>query len=317
MSRPAPALLGAAFALLCVIWGTTWSVIQIGLRGIPPYSGVALRFGLAGGLLLALALARGVRLGGDRRERRLWPVNATLSYAVPYALVYWCEQWVPSGLTAVLWATYPLFVALLAHLFLPGERVSLRDGAGVLVGFAGVGVIFSADFGALGGERVALASAVLLLSPAVAAVASVAVKRWGGHVHPLSLTSVPMLLGAALAGLAALAFERDVGIDWTVVSVGALVYLAVIGTAVTFTIFFWLLSWLPARRLSLISFIVPVVAVSIGTLRGEPLTARTVAGSLLVVGGVGLAVWQPRSAAAAGAPSGVTRAEPPVPSRRP
>jgi drug/metabolite transporter (DMT)-like permease len=84
-------------------------VIQIGLAGIPPFTGVALRFAISGLLLLGLALASGIRLGRSRRELHLWWANGACSFAVAYGAVYWAEQWVPSGLAAVLFAVYLKF----------------------------------------------------------------------------------------------------------------------------------------------------------------------------------------------------------------
>ena len=95
-------------------------MIQIGLAGIPPFTGVALRFAISGLLLLGLALARGMRLGSSRRELHLWWANGLrVASAVAYGAVYWAEQWVPSGLAAVLFAVYPLIVSILAHFTAP------------------------------------------------------------------------------------------------------------------------------------------------------------------------------------------------------
>ena len=151
--KPSRALIVAAFAALCLIWGSTWSVIQIGLRGIPPFTGVALRFAIAAALLLVLVRVQRVRLGRLPRERWLWLINGTLAFSASYGIVYWAEQWVPSGLTSVLFATYPLFVAILGHFALPSEALTRPETIGALLGFAGVGVIFSEDLALLGGEK--------------------------------------------------------------------------------------------------------------------------------------------------------------------
>ena len=288
--RPGPVLIVVTFIALCVIWGSTWAVIQIGLQGVPPFTGVSLRFAVAAALIFVLILARKIRIGQSSRERWLWLANGVLSFCMSYGVVYWAEQWVPSGLAAVLFATYPLFVALLAHFMLPQERLALPETIGSLIGFAGVGVIFSEDFAALGGKQVAVAAAVMLISPLVSAIASVMVKRWGHGVHPFSLTAVPMAIAAVVMGMMALGFEGDRPVVWDRVSVSALLYLAIFGSAITFTLYYWLLSHLPAKRLALIAYVIPVEAVLIGTLRGEPLTLRVLGGSALVIGGVALAV---------------------------
>ena len=287
--RPSLPALGAAFAVLCLVWGTTWSVIQIGLGGIPPFTGVSLRFGIAAALLFAIARVRGVPFGRSARERWLWLGNGLLAFTVSYGVVYWCEQWVPSGLTAVLFATYPLWITLLAWLLLPDEAATWRDGVGILIGFGGVGVIFSEDFAALGGPDVALAAGVMMASPVAAALGTVMVKRWGAGIHPLSMSAAPMAIAAIVTGVIAAATERGRVLDWNVVSVSALLYLAIAGSALTFTLYYWLLARQPAKRVALITYIVPIVAVAIGALRGEPLTARTIVGAALVLGGVTLA----------------------------
>lgn len=294
---PSRARTAGALAALILIWGTTWSAIRIGLVGIPPLTGVALRFALAGVVLLALARAFRVPLGRSRRERALWGINALFSFTISYGVVYWGEQYVPSGLTAVLFATFPLFVAVLAHFTLPGERLSPIRGLGVLVGFLGVGVIFSEDLARLddpfsqvtgggGGPGIAVAATVILISPLVSAIANIAVKRWGQGVHPLSLTAVPMLATAAVMGALAALVERHEPVELTPVAVGTVVYLALFGSAVTFTLYFWLLSHLRATQLSLITYAVPVVAVLVGALLlDEPLTLRLASGAALVVAG--------------------------------
>lgn len=295
MAESSRSLTYAALAVLILIWGTTWAVIRIGLRGLPPFTGVAIRFGIAAIVLFAVARASGVRPDWDRRARVLGAVNAALAFSLSYGVVYWAEQWVPSGLASVLFSTFPLMVAGLAHIMLPGEHIQPASAAGILVGFLGVLVIFSEDLAALGGQQTVTASIVFLLSPLAAAVASVVVKRWGKGVHPLSLTAPPMAATAVIMGVLAVIFERGRPLSFDASSVGALLYLAIAGTAVTFFLYFWLLDRLPATRLSLITYGIPVVAVTVGILGlGEPFTGRMFMGSALVLVGVSLAVGQSR-----------------------
>src|SRR5215218_3994514 len=169
----------AGLATLVLIWGSTWAAIRVSLEGIPPLTGVVLRFTLACLLLLALTPFFGIRLGKSPMERRLWWINALLTFTISYGLVYWAEQWVPSGLAAVIFATFPLFVAVLAHFFLPGERLRTATFLGVLTGFIGVAVLYSEDLGSLVGPRAGFAAKVMLIAPVASAIANVAVKRWG------------------------------------------------------------------------------------------------------------------------------------------
>lgn len=289
--KPGRLVTYAALATLVLIWGTTWAAIRVSLEGIPPLKSVVIRFAIAGLLLLSLAPVLKVRLGRQPREPWLWLMNGVLTFSLSYGIVYWSEQWVPSGLAAVLFSTFPLFVALLAHLMLPGERLAPRSAVGVLLGFIGVAVLFSEDFKSLGGQQVATASAFFLIAPLASAVANVAVKKWGSGVHPLSISAMPMLFGTLLMVPVAWTTERDMAIRWGARPILAVLYLALVGSALAFTLYYWLLRRLPASRLALINYATPVVAVLVGTLfLGEPFTARIAIGALLVVSGVALAM---------------------------
>ena len=137
-------------------------------------------------------------------------------------------------------------------------------------------------------------AAILLVAPFVSAIANVAAKRWGHDVHPISLAAVPMGLTAVLMGAFALVVERNRPILPDVRAWAALVYLAIFGSAVTFSLYYWLMRHLPVTRVSLIAYLTPMLAVVIGTLwLHEPLTRRLGAGSGLVLAGVALAMHRP------------------------
>jgi drug/metabolite transporter (DMT)-like permease len=302
MSKPSPLSLAGAFILVTFIWGTTWSVIRVALdAGVTPFAGVSLRFAVAAAVLFLLAPFLGVSFRHDRRIRMLWLVNAALNFCVSYGLVHWGEQWVPSGLASVLFATYPLLLALMAHFVLRDEPLTLAGLTGILVGFAGVAVIFSEDLDGLGGKGALFAAALMLLAPLSSAVSSVVIKRWGRDVHPFSLSAVPMGITAGVMGGISLASEPVRAIPVNLQSVSSVLYLGVFGSAVTFTLYFWMLSHMPATRLSLITYVIPVVATALGVfLMDEPFTGRTLSGSALVLGGVALALQAGRRRVACG-----------------
>jgi len=275
--------------LVTLIWGTTWAAIRVGLSGIPPFKAIALRFAIACAILLAVAWWRGIPLGRRPHERLLWVVNGLLFFCVSFGVVYWAEQFVPSGLTAVLFSLFPLFVALLAHVALPGERLSARSGVGAVVAFLGVAVMFSEDFRKLGGDHVLFGSCLLLLSPTVSAISSVTIKRWGAGVHPISLAAVPMGICAGVMTVLAALFESDRPVTWGPAAAFSLAYLAIAGSCVTFTLYYWLLRHVRASRVALLSYATPVIAVLTGVLLlDEPFTGRLAIGAALVIGGVAL-----------------------------
>ena len=120
MRHPGPVLAPLVITLLVVIWGTTWAAIRISLEGFPPLTGVALRFAVASAVLLVFARAAGIPLGAaGRREWALRLGHGGLSFGISYGVVFWAEQWVPSGLAAVIFATFSLLVVVMARLLLP------------------------------------------------------------------------------------------------------------------------------------------------------------------------------------------------------
>jgi len=277
-------------AIPTLIWGSTWAVIRVGLIGIPPLTGVAIRFGIAGLVLFGIGLAKGIPFGRGKYEKRLWLSTAAFTFSLCYVVVYWGEQFVPSGLAAVLWSMFPLFVALVARLVIPGEVIRSSTIIGIVVSLVGMGIIYSEDFRLLGGPRVLFAAIVFLLSPLASAVGNVFVKRLGQGMHPVSTAAVPMMLTSVIVGIAAWLFERDRPIVFDTRSVSALLYLALIGTSTAFGLYYWLLNRFSATNLSLTALVTPIVALAIGAFfMHEPLTPRVLIGSAVVVAGVAVA----------------------------
>jgi drug/metabolite transporter (DMT)-like permease len=291
MSAPGPLLKFATLGLLTLVWGTTWAAITISLRGIPPFTGVALRFAIASILLIGVARMMGIPLAAtSQRDRRLRVLHALLSFCISYGIVFWAEQWVPSGLASVLFATFPLMVAVMAHFALPEERMTVPALIGTCLGFAGIAVIFAEDFELLGGSMVALAAVVMLISPLVSATVSVSVKKWGAGMDPVPFNAVAMVMATGVMGVVAAIVERHRPVVLDPAPVAALLYMAIAGTAITFPLYFWLLEHMEARQVALIGYGTPVVALFIGAaFMAEPMTARAWIGSAMVVVGVAVA----------------------------
>jgi drug/metabolite transporter (DMT)-like permease len=281
----------AVFLALTLVWGTTWAAIRISLAGIPPLSGVALRFTLAGLALLLWARVCGVAIEPSPLAWRLWWANALLTFVGSYGLVYWAEQRVPSGLAAVLFATFPLWVTLLGRRFLPGERGGGRELAGVALGFAGTGLLFSEDLELALGPGASVAAAALVVAPLLSALATVGTKRWGSALPPETLAAPPMLLAGLALAPAAAWLERDRAWSFAPAPWLATVYLALVGSSLTFPLYFWLLARRSAVTAALVSYTAPVVAVALGVaLFDEPMTLRLAAGAVAILTGVAWAL---------------------------
>jgi drug/metabolite transporter (DMT)-like permease len=282
-------LVWTLYAGLVVIWSSTWVAIKIGLEDLPPLLGAGIRFALAGAGLLALARLMGRPL---RTDARLAAVLALAPFAAAYGLIYWGEQYVPSGLAAVLFGIMPLYSAVLAALLLAGEPLRARLVAGIAVALAGLSLAFGETL-ELGHSRFALAAAIACAAaPFASAIGNVAIKRDGGALDAVVLNGWAMLAGGALL-LAGSALAEAWEVTWSARAVGSIAYLALIGSAVPFVTLTILLRELPAVTVSYITLVLPFGALAFGAvLYDEPVTLPAVAGAALVACGLAVAQWR-------------------------
>jgi drug/metabolite transporter (DMT)-like permease len=279
---------GALYALLVVIWSSTWVAIKIGLEGSPPLLGAGIRFALAGVLLLALARARG---GPMRTDVRLAATLGLLPFAFAYGLVYWGEQYIPSGLAAVLFGVMPLYTALLGAVLLPDQPLSTRLVVGILVAIGGLVLAFAESADAGDPELAVAGAAALALSGLGSALGNIAQKLRAGTLDAVALNGWAMLGGGLiLLAVSALGEDWD-DFAWSAESIGSIAYLAVIGSAVTFVGLTVLLRQISAQAMSFLALLLPFGALVFGAaLYGEDITLRAVGGAALV--GAGLLVAQ-------------------------
>ena len=286
--RPSSVLLGLAFAVMCLVWGSTWLVIKAGGRDLPPFTAAAARFVVAWAVMALVARPLARLEGGQRAGRGLVLMTGCLQFFASYAIVYWSETVLPSGLTAVLWAVYPLFVGLLSLWLLPGERFSARQWAGFGLAFAGIGTLFWTDLRAAGRAHVG-AGAVLLVSPLVVALANVYLRPRAAGISAVLLNRDGLLLGAVLLATLALITERPLQAHWTLAALFSVGYLAVFGTCLTFSLYFWVLRYLPVGTIATMSYVTPLIALTLGVLVGEAVSGATALGTFIVLCGVALA----------------------------
>ncbi|MBK7586212.1 MAG: EamA family transporter [Myxococcales bacterium] len=290
MAAPNRWLTGVLVALLCAIWGSTWLVIRGGLHDLPPFTSAAARFWLAAALMSVVARPLARREGGARPRAWLWLASGLLNFGTSYGIVYFCETRLPSGLVAVLWGVFPILMALSAHWFLPSERLRSGTWMGILLGFAGLFVLFQNDVRALGAGATS-AALLLFVSPVVSVVGTTVIKKYGAGTSSVLTNRNAMFVGAAVLSGLALTLERDASPRWTAAAVGSVVYLAVAGTAVTFGVYFWLLRYADAHKLGLIAYVTPAIALTLGwSVGGEPLRSSTLIGTGLVLLAVVLVV---------------------------
>lgn len=282
------------YCLCCLIWGSTWLFIKIGLSDLPPFWFAALRMAIACAVLAPMALRR----GRARLSRRDWADVALAGFfqiGLDYALVFRAEQKIDSGVTAVLFATFPIWVGLLAHLLIPEEPLSRAAVAAAFLGLLGVAIL---EWPELARFRLGRESAVFLLFPlisaAAAAFANVWMKRRLTHVHPATNLWGQTLVGSIFLFLLSATLEPSHPGPWSLRAAGSLLYLALLGTVVTFLSLFWLIPRIPLSTIGAIPLIETLLAVLLGmVILGEPAGTRLFAGAAFILTGAALAARSP------------------------
>lgn len=277
--------------ILCLIWGSTWIFIKIGLQDLPPITFAMARFTLAAALLAPVLHLWKLPLPRSAGEWRLIALTGFLQFSVNYSMVFWAEQYITSGLAAVLQAMITVFGLMLAWIFLPAERITKLKVFAVILGIIGVAVIFLDQLRIE--NALAFAGCVAIVVGAYAAAqASILIKAKGSSLHPASLVFAQMLCGLpAIVIYAFVAEGNPISMPWTWRAVLCVFYLTIAGTIAAFWLYYWLLSKIESTKAMMISLVTPLIAVIIGNvILGETLPPQTVAGGILILISIGLIV---------------------------
>lgn len=278
-----------SFAIIYFVWGSTFLAIRVGVQEVPPFLLAGMRFVLAGVILYLWARARGIA-SPSAREWGAVTLLAVLFFVLDYGLVFWAETRVPSGITAVMMALIPAFMALSEIIFMKTQRLTARLGVALVMGVAGVGVLVSrsASFGDAAIDRggaIALVVATLSWS-----VASALTRKLSLPASKAMSSATQMLAGGVLLTGTAAVLGEFRGFHLQTVSAKAwlaLAYLIVAGSIVAFTAYVWLIHHESPTKVGTYAYVNPVVAVLLGYFfGGESLGSRTVLGAALVLASV-------------------------------
>ncbi|MGZ8481810.1 MAG: DMT family transporter [Candidatus Limnocylindria bacterium] len=275
------------FVLLGFFWGSSYLFIKIGVEaGLEPFTLVTLRL-LIGGLLLGtvVAVAR-ERLPRRPRTYGNLFVMGILSVALPFSLITWAEQSVDSALAAILTAPVPLFVILIASVFLHDEHITVNRLVGLAIGLIGVAVLVGFDPADLAsGELVA---EIALIGASISyAAGGVYAKRTMRGLRPMIPALFQVAFAFLIAGTLALVFERPAEMRLTTEAIFAVVWLGLLGSGLAYLVFFRLLDRWGATRTSMVAYTLPVFGIILGALvLNEAVDARLLIGTALVIGGI-------------------------------
>jgi len=301
-ARPASWKILLAFSMIYFVWGSTFLAIRVGVHEVPPFLLAAMRFFTAGLVMYAWLRLKGTPVP-NRREWIAASLLGTIIFVLDYGCLFWAEQRVPSGVTAVVLATIPVFITLMEIAFLRTQRLTIRLSLALIVGLCGVAVLMSHSL-SLGEMPINRAGAVALLVGAVTwSIATILTRRLPLPASKPMSAAVQMLTGGAqlfvLAGIAGefkgLHLQAVSGRAWF-----ALVYLIVAGSIIGFTAYVWLLHYESPTKVGTYAYVNPVVAVALGYfVGGEAVGPRTLLGTLLVLVSVVTITTTPKAGPAA------------------
>lgn len=287
-------LIFLAFAALCILWGVSWPLIKISFEAAPPLMAAALRI-LGAGLVLAAA---GVVLRMHSRLRpRDWgllAISGLMSFALSYGFVYYGEQRISAALGAILYATFPAATLLFSWLHGIERNHNALRMAGIGVSFLGTVVLFS-DKVQLPDTGTMAYAFLCFLAPIAGAWNTVLLKKHGQHLNALTLNCVPMLIGGVLLLPFSFALERAPYLRPHAAGWAALLFLAVLSTALAFFLYYWLLQRMRATTLSLVTYATTITAALSGWwLLDEHPTGTMALGALVIFCGLGMVLWKGR-----------------------
>jgi drug/metabolite transporter (DMT)-like permease len=278
-----------SFAIVCIVWGTTYLAIRIAVRSIPPFLLTAMRFLVAGAILFAIAKLRGEAVPRGMRLIRELIVIALLMIGVGNLAVVWAEQWVPSGIAALLVASAPFWAALLERQHEKGARIGRRRAIGVLGGFVGVALLVTPGATGSFDAHFVLGALAIQVGSICWQYGTLRGKYNISGVAPFMSSAVQMIVGGAACGLVGLLMGEARRLTWTRDGILGLAYLTILGSLVAYTAYVYALKKLPMTKMSMYAYINPLVAVLLGWLiLHERLTWVSIVAMCVILGGVAL-----------------------------
>lgn len=280
-----------AFAVVYTVWGSTYLGIRIAVHDLPPGLMAGVRFVVAGLIMLLIARVLGVP---GPRTRHDWIAAVIMGFALVLlgnGLVTWGEQWVESNQAAMLVSTGAIWTTWLGTFGARAAAVSLREKAGIAIGFAGAALMLWPRQGLQ--LEYFTAQAAILGAPIAWSIGTIYARTYPVSVPPLMYTAMQMLIGGfflLIYGVLAGELPRW---QWTFNGLAALAYLTVFGSCIAYGTYVWLIHQTTPARLGTIAYVNPLVAVVLGWLvLGESLTGLRLAGAFVILAGVILVSWR-------------------------
>ena len=284
-----------AYAVLSIIWGTTWYALKISLNeGMVPAYAVGIRFIFGGLIFWLLMLIRRENLPLNKRAISIYIQFGLFNFGLSYALTYWGTQYIYSNLASIIWAGFPILTSLMAHFYLPTERLNRKKSISLLLGILGTVLIISQSEN-LGGENVKIGVFVVFLAVLVASWPNAYLKKYRDEVNTFQLNAVSQSIGGIFLFSFALLTEPDPAMIWTQTNILATAYLIIFGSVITFSLYYWLFGYLSLSQITYVAFFPPIIAIFVGWIfLNEKLSLPIMIGAGLILFGALLVNFKKR-----------------------
>jgi drug/metabolite transporter (DMT)-like permease len=288
-TQPGSRLDWLLFVVLGFMWGSSYLFIKIGVdEGLPPFTLITLRLGIGFMLLASVVLLAREALPRSAKTYGHLIVMGAVNIAIPFSLITWAELTVDSALAAILNAAVPLFVIIIAAIFLRDERITANRLAGLAIGFVGVAILVGFDPSDVAGSD--LAGEIALIGSTISyAVGAVYARRNIHGLRPMIPALFQVSFALIMVFVLAMLFERPFEVGVTPTAMFAVIWLGLLGSGVAYLLFFRILGRWGATRTSMVAYLLPVYGIALGGLvLNEPIDIRLLLGTALVIGGVAL-----------------------------
>jgi len=275
----------AAYIAVCILWGSTYLAIRIGVSAFPPELFAGIRFFIAGGLMLLYARIKGLEFPTGAASIRNQSIVGLFLLLGGNGLVVWAEQYIHSGVASLLVATVPLFMAVI-ELFIPGRpRIDFKGWLGLLIGFSGVAMLVLSNSG--GGSINVMGAAALLAGSFLWSIGSVYSKGFTPTGSVVANIGVQMLAGGIGLLIVGVLLGELPEVSLSSKGIGAMLYLIVFGSWVGYSSYIYVLQKWPAAKAGTYAYVNPPVAVLLGALiLGEPFTLTVFVSTIVILSGV-------------------------------
>ena len=275
-----------SYAILCIIWGTTWFAMKVSLNeGMAPTYAAGIRFIWGCLIFWFLILLRRERIPLTKRAWSIYLQFGLLNFGIGYVFTYWATQYIYSNLASILWASFPIITSIMAHFYLSDEKLNTKRIISLFLGILGT-ILIIANSGNLGGENVYLGVIVILIGIIISAWPNTYLMKHKKIVNTFQLNAVSQSIGGILLFTIAKIISPNQTMIWTQNNILATAYLVIFGSVLTFSLYFWLFDHLKLSQITYVTFISPIVAIFVGWIfLDEKLSILIIIGAALILFG--------------------------------